>query len=743
MHAMRHRPILLILAFVPHLGTDAFSSEPPLTAAKTPASSSFSSSHDVSVSASAVHVQPERPHLDVMEERERREMSWLVKSTSRLLGANQLSPSDMREIAPVMRAWARRASRRRSSSSARSAVVPAEDGSGSGGDSPHVVERLLARIQREEAEGNAAAQVTTQHYNLLIEAWCRRGGGHALLEAERILEDEHMIPNSRSINMIIKAWVKTVGGEQMQEANEALKHVETMLERAEQLQLANIRAYNLYLSALHLPRRTDRKIAAEHAEDTLDRMRRHGVPPDANSYSQCIISWSKVGGKSSVERAQKKFRQLRDSGLTPNADSYNALLNCWNRSGASSSASQNVRLLLDEMDEQYQLVGDDDAVPNLTTINTALTVLSKDKTLRSMKYAAELFVRAQDTYGIELDTISYNLMIKKYSEMGDVAKPVELLDTMERQFRATTFGAGRSGPMPDAVTYVSVINGISANSRGPGHGKQAEDILRRMDTLHRNALGAKQSSEVFNAVLNAWAVSKDRHAVHKAERLLKEMEVRYEAGEESLRPTLKTYNTMLKVYASQGQGEQAEALLDRIENVADSYAYCTCINAVAKSQSPYKAKKGVELLHRMADAYHNGKKSAKPNIQAFNSCLNCCAYTAAADEKIEAFLIAVSTFLMLEKYTQPDHVTFATFLKAISKLIPRGEERRKQVVDVVFKRCCRQGQCSPFVLQQLSFAASAEQYQSFLQQQIKKKDGRVAFQDIPTEWKRNVGRSTS
>ena len=128
------------------------------------------------------------------------------------------------------------------------------------------------------SEGNAAAQVTTQHYNLLIEAWCRRGGGHALLEAERILEDDHMIPNSRSINMIIKAWVKTVGDEQMQEANEALKHVETMLVRTEHLQLANIRAYNLYLSALHLPRRTDRKIAAEHAEDTLDRMRRHGVP---------------------------------------------------------------------------------------------------------------------------------------------------------------------------------------------------------------------------------------------------------------------------------------------------------------------------------------------------------------------------------------------------------------------------------------------------------------------------------
>ena len=780
--AMRNPPPLLLLvaslALASYLGADAFGSGHIRT--KGAAASSSSSSHDASPSTSAATTSSsasiEPPHLDVMEERERREMSWLVKSTSRLLGdpstsasssttasakrghrrRNQLTPTDMRQLAPVMRAWARRASRsRRSSSSARrsSSTTPrTEEQHGPGADSPHVVERLLARIQREQSEGNPAAQVTTQHYNLLIEAWCRRGGRDAINQAERILQNGQMVPSSRSINMIIKAWVKVAGdGQGNTAADEALEHVDSMLQRAEELQLANLRGYNLYLSALYLPRRKDGRAAAtaaaELAEKTLDRMRQHGVPPDANSYLQCIIAWSKVGDKSSADRAQKLFQQIKDSGLTPNTDCYNALLNCWNRSGKSlSSALQNVRLILEEMDERYQSTNDEDAKPNQTTINTALTVLSKDKTLRSMKYAAELFARAEEVYGIELDTLSYNLMIKFYSELGelgDVTKPIELLDTMEKQFRATTFGAGQAGPtcMPDAFTYVSVINSITCNSRGPGRGKKAEDILRRMDTLHRNALGAKPCAEVFNSVINAWAVSRDRHAVHKAEKLLREMEVRAEAGEEALRPTRKTYNTMLKVYASQGQGEQAEALLDRIEDVADSYSFCTCINAYAKSESDDKAKRGVEILNRMENAYKNGKKSAKPNVQAFNSCLNCCAYTTATEEKIEAFLIAVSAFLMLEKYAEPDHVTFATFLKAVSKLIPRGEERRRQVVDVVFNRCCRDGLVSPFVLQQLSFAASANQYQMLLQDHIEIPGKRVSIRDIPTEWTRKVGRT--
>mmetsp|Transcript_17710 Transcript_17710/g.38758 ORF Transcript_17710/g.38758 Transcript_17710/m.38758 type:complete len:149 (+) Transcript_17710:1508-1954(+) len=144
------------------------------------------------------------------------------------------------------------------------------------------------------------------------------------------------------------------------------------------------------------------------------------------------------------------------------------------------------------------------------------------------------------------------------------------------------------------------------------------------------------------------------------------------------------------------------------------------------------------MLHRMAESYNQGNKRAKPNVQTFNSCLNACAYTTFRDEFIEAFVIAVSTFLLLEQYTKPDHVTYATFLKAISKLIPRGEERRRQVVEIVFRRCCRDGLVSRFVMEQLKFAATPDQYQDLLQVDVNIPSKSITHRDIPREWRRNL-----
>ena len=89
----RNPPWLLTLALASYLGADAFSSGHVSTKgsshSKSPSSSS--SSHDAppstaSAATTSSSASLEPPHLDVMEERERREMSWLVKSTSRLLG---------------------------------------------------------------------------------------------------------------------------------------------------------------------------------------------------------------------------------------------------------------------------------------------------------------------------------------------------------------------------------------------------------------------------------------------------------------------------------------------------------------------------------------------------------------------------------------------------------------------------------------------------------------------------------
>eukprot|EP00957_Ditylum_brightwellii_P158861 12091825-Ditylum_brightwellii.AAC.1 len=59
----------------------------------------------------------------------------------------------------------------------------------------------------------------------------------------------------------------------------------------------------------------------------------------------------------------------------------------------------------------------------------------------------------------------------------------------------------------------------------------------------------------------------------------------------------------------------------------------------------------------------------------------------------EALYLAYSTFKALEDsdYGKPNHVTYTTFLKACSRLIPT-EGRRRKILSTVFKKCCSEGQ---------------------------------------------------
>ena len=87
----------------------------------------------------------------------------------------------------------------------------------------------------------------------------------------------------------------------------------------------------------------------------------------------------------------------------------------------------------------------------------------------------------------------------------------------------------------------------------------------------------------------------------------------------------------------------------------------------------------------MIFSYESGNESAKPDLMAFNGVLNACAYTSLPDEKVEAFSILVSTLLLKQKYAQPHHSSYYTFLKACYKLLPKDESRKKRVIEAVFR----------------------------------------------------------
>ena len=136
--------------------------------------------------------------------------------------------------------------------------------------------------------------------------------------------------------------------------------------------------------------------------------------------------------------------------------------------------------------------------------------------------------------------------------------------------------------------------------------------------------------------------------------------------------------------------------------------------AWARSGKAMKAERAYKLYQDMKKLYEAGNKHVRPNVVAANAVMNACAYTSGGDTRQQnrAVEIAHAVLKDLENspHENPDQVTYGTFLKVCANQMP-DTGTRQQVIEVVFKKCCRDGQVGTLVLQQLQSMASPELYE--------------------------------
>ena len=97
-------------------------------------------------------------------------------------------------------------------------------------------------------------------------------------------------------------------------------------------------------------------------------------------------------------------------------------------------------------------------------------------------------------------------------------------------------------------------------------------------------------------------------------------------------------------------------------------------------------------------------------IYAFNGVLSASAHTHHTrfpEERLEAFTILVSTFLLLREWTEPNDSTYILFFRACGKLLPKGHRLYEQVIETVVYSCVRDGQMSTKVIRALQATAPA------------------------------------
>jgi pentatricopeptide repeat protein len=217
------------------------------------------------------------------------------------------------------------------------------------------------------------------------------------------------------------------------------------------------------------------------------------------------------------------------------------------------------------------------------------------------------------------------------------------------------------------------------------------------------------------------------------------MEDEYAQGNECVKPNVQTYTSLIDAYAKNRDADaakRAEAILNRMEEdgrvLPNVRTYTAVIQNYARSDDPAKAIHAQGILHRMKDDYARGNEEARPSVVTYNALLNACEFSHGDESDMEhAFEVACETLdeVRSSDYLTPDDITYGTFLGVISKLMPNSDTRN-ELVELVFKRCCVDGQLGPVVLKKLKDAASVSRYKKLL--------GDAKEESLPFKWTCNV-----
>lgn len=687
-----------------------------------------------------VYARTKNNKLSIEEEKEKRQMEWMVRNTGTLLGPDSGEPGSMSERSvlltfDLMRAWSRRAAKKESKA-------------------PHVVERLLQKLLREKDAGNECLKINTAVYNIVLESWANsREEGSAERSEEILLEMERMCqqgnddvrPNEGSYNAVIKAYVKN-GGRLI--APPKVEALVSRMERSETIS-PNRRSYNLLLYCLANSSLED---AAIRAEDALHRMLRKyvetGCPlkkPDINSYNQVLGAWARGRNTGFEHRMQSIYEELlklpEDMDIKPNTDTFNAVMGGWLKS-EDPSALWKVEEILATMNETYEK-GNEAAKPDRITINTVTAAYAKTADTKLIEKSLEIRRGLEAKYRIKPDSISHNIVVDSWCKSGRADSPervMELLNTMEREYKR-----GKVSSRPDGYTYSSVIGCFVKFARHDAP-QRAEELLARMQDLYHEWNGEPVSTSVYNAVINAWASSGRAESRERVKELLQEMENNSGEDPSIPEPNRISYNTVIKAMrdGSADDAAYAERILTTLEQrgtdalhlLPDSYSYTSVITAYGRSDAPNKAEKALQLLERMILATKKGNIAAKPTVHSYNAALNACAFVEGSDEeKSTAFEVASKVFTLLKRHDEPDQTSYGTMIRVCSGLLSTKDKRREKMVEDIFQEACENGSVGRLVVTQMKFAASPAQHIRLMGREVHEK---INVIDLPRAWTQNV-----
>ena len=560
-----------------------------------------------------------------------------------------------------------------------------------------------------------------------------------------MLENKKKIaPNTATFNSVMAAYAKS-GHRNAGEKAAAVLEKMMSLSDAEILEgvKADRISYNTLMNAYAKSSDPMPGSLAEAVFDELETLyevtQDETLKPDIVSYSTLLNALAKGGDQYSANRAEDILLQMLKryeddpTNVKPNTLCFNEVIYAWAKS-PDDDASKRAEMVLKLMEDMYA-AGNIDVKPDTRTYNVVLYALACSKEEDAPIRASLLLDRMKSEYcggndAVKPDAVSYSTVISAWARQGGLASVNATITLLEDLYE--------SDIKVQSSFFSNLIHSLTRTKAEEAPTAAEIIILDLIKRVNAGELDVKINTEIYNALIHCWGKSGNRGAAARAEEILQEMEDEYAEGSSHVQPNVQTYTSVVDAYAKSREpdaAKKAEAILNRMEDDGmvrpNAHTYTAVIQAYARSDLASKAKHAQSILHRMKDDYKNGNEDARPSVVTYNTVLNACEFSAGEESGMEeAFRVACETLDEVRscEYVAPDDITYGTFLGVIAKLMPKSDTTN-DLIELVFKRCCADGQLGPVTLKKLSGAASVSRYRRLLG---------GTEENIPPEWTCNV-----
>lgn len=530
--------------------------------------------------------------------------------------------------------------------------------------------------------------------------------------------DVKLRPDLITFNSVLLAWSRSSHPEAAIRAHAFLDNLKGLHEGGMLLEVhADRISYNTVISAYQ------RHGAPEEAERVFNSLQNmyestqdKNYLPDTVSICSLLGAYAKAGNAHKAEKLLLGFYESRKMNLSSSC--FDQTLLAWAKQG-TERGTERAEMLLKLMEDMSSSPGSN-LSPTTATYNIVIHALSNSGDLRAPRRAQMLLERMKSGKlgkKVRPDTVTYTTTISLVCRLGGRDAIQTTKQLLEEAMDAPNVKV-------DAAFFGNMLSSLATCSQEEMVQFAEELVEKRMPEL-----GIKTTIYVFNALLNCYA---KRGKGEEAEGVLVNF-----LESELVHPNSQSYTIVLDAYAksqSLTSMERAEDIMQRMQSSSsckpDVKSYTALIQKYARSNVPLKAKRAQAVLHSMTK---EGSRAIRPTVVTYNALLNACEYTNSTDlmEKEEAFTVACLTFDEIRKLPDidPSHITYGSFLGSVTALMPRSDARN-EIAELVFKRCCKDGQVSQYVLRKLSAAVSLSRYRQML--------GGNKEDTLPRRWTANV-----